>query len=400
MSFPRPSSRVVLALTSVIASGTERRLAFVYRHLIRKAPDGYLLLVTPELFSVLNRGGYRLDGLPNVHLLGGRSPFDRKAGAHATWWVNVGRMFTLQRYSQELRRWIERGHATLIHLYLEMVPYHALFPLREVPAITAVVDHLPKYFDPRTLDCQLLLRAIRHSWKADCLYPPQARRLAALGVDRQKLNDPGRNCVNHEAFHPEEKCQSVTFSARAIDWKLPDLMPRVAEIVLRKHPDTMFHLLGKGPLVDLMEREIAMRRLEKNVKVGYREDPSSLINRSLVHVSLDRYDNFTNQSLLEGMASGCAIVASDVGETGHVVTPEVGRLAHPSAEAVAESILELLSNPKAAMAMGRAAREKVLREHHVDDYVEYMLALHDLTRSEPIVGGEISPTPRGNGDHG
>lgn len=376
-------------------------MAFVFRNLLPRAPDRYLLLVTPELFSVLNRAGFGLDRLPGVRLLGPRSRLDRKVGAHAPGWVNAGRMFTLRRYRREILHWVRRSQASLVHLYLEMVPFHALWPVQGVPVITAVVDHLPKYFDPWTLDCQLLLRAIRFSRKVDCLYPPLARRLESLGVDRRKLNDPGRNCVNHEAFRPLEKSLTVTFSARAIDWKNPDLMPKVAAVVLRHHPDSKFYILGRGPLLDPIRRQIAKLGLGRSVVAEYREDPSPLVNRSLVHVSLDEYDNFTNQSLLEGMASGCAIVASDVGETRQVVTPDVGKLAPPSSEGVAEAILDLLSDRRRAEAMGRAAREAVLRDHHVDRYVEYLLALHDLTRSEPIQGGHLGHgATEGHGDRG
>lgn len=99
-----PQHRVALVLPSVMASGTERRISFVYRHLLRRYPDEYLLVVSSDVFPVLNRGGFQLDRLPLVHQLGPRSPLDRKASAHASWLVNLGRMATLARSRRELRR--------------------------------------------------------------------------------------------------------------------------------------------------------------------------------------------------------------------------------------------------------------------------------------------------------
>jgi len=386
-----PQPRVALVLPSVMASGTERRLSFVYRHLQRRFPGEYMLVVSGDLYAVLNRGGFGLDRLPGVHVLGRRSPFDRKTGAHAAPWVDAGRLMTLHRYRKELIRLIREQGVRLLHPYLEMVPFLALRPIRGVPWIVPMVDHLPKYFDGRSRDSRLLLRAISYAERVDCLFRLQSEKLEGLGVERRRLNNPAWNCVNHEAFHPEPKDLSVSYAARAIDWKNPLLMVDVIDFVMSRRPNVRFSVVGQGKLQGHLAQLIERKRWKDRVRIGYLEDPSPVVNRSLIHVSLDRYDNSSNQSMLEGMASGCAIVASDVGETYRVVTEDVGVLTALDAEDIGQAILQLLDDPARAQELGRQGRQRVLENHNVDRYIDYLRLIHDLSAEGRVVDGVRVP---------
>ena len=90
-------------------------------------------------------------------------------------------------------------------------------------------------------------------------------------------------------------------------------MADVIGVVLHRHPSARFAVLGEGPLQAGLRRLVQQRGWTDKVLVEYRADPSDIVNRSLVHVSIEELDNASNQSLLEGMAAGCAVVASDVG---------------------------------------------------------------------------------------
>jgi len=376
-----------LVLPSLVASGTERRISFVYRHLVRRYPGEYLLVVSRELYPVLNRGGFGLDELPDVFVLGPRAATHFKSEAHASIPVNLGRLGTLFRYRRELQKLIEREGVTLLHPYLELVPFLGLFPISNIPRVVPIVDHLPKYFDRRSLDCRVLLRAISSSVRVDCLYRWIALQLEDLGVDPGLTANPAWNTANHDAFHPETKEMAVSYAARTIDWKNPLLMIKVMGRVFDRHPEVHFSVLGKGKMGSELAAQVSARGWQGKVRVGYLEDPSAVVNRSLIHVSLDRYDNFTNQSMLEGMAAGCAIVASRVGETSLVVTPDVGLLAGLNADEIADAILRLLENPAWAQELGRIGRQKVMTNHHVDHYIDYLRLVHDLSRPGPIVDG-------------
>jgi len=379
--------RFAFVLVSAVASGTERRMAFVYRHLCRRFPGRYRLMLTPYLFEVLNRGGYALDSLPGVDLLPPPYRHDHKRSADVSPLRNLARLVSLRDYRQSMQDLARRGEVDVFHVYLEMVPFLALFPLTGIPTITSMVTHLPKYFDRRTVACRLLLRATRQSPKTDCVYSYIAERLAQAGAEAAKLNYPYRNTVNHEAFHPEAKELAVSFTARALRFKNPHVMLRVIAKVLRAHPTVRIFLHGAGPMLKALAHEVQLRGWSDRIRTGHIADPSVVVNRSLVHTALEAYDNAPNQSLLEGMAAGCAVVASDVGLTSEVVTPDVGRLTSLDPEEIAEAVIALLDKPAEAKAMGTAARERILRDHHVDRYLAYLEQVHDLDDPRPVIAG-------------
>ena len=64
---------------------------------------------------------------------------------------------------------------------------------------------------------------------------------------------------------------------------------------------------------------------------------------------------------VEAMATGCPVVASNVGGLGEIVTLETGILVPPrDAHALAEATISLLQNSELHRAMGEQARTRVL----------------------------------------
>ena len=76
------------------------------------------------------------------------------------------------------------------------------------------------------------------------------------------------------------------------------------------------------------------------------------------------------------MACGAAVIATDVGLTARLVDPAVGRRVEPSAPKVAEAMIDLLQNQAQTAAMGRRARERVVRQHSMEAYVNYLEQLY------------------------
>ena len=117
-------------------------------------------------------------------------------------------------------------------------------------------------------------------------------------------------------------------------------------------------------------------------------DPSNIINKSLIHVCIEEYDNFTNQSLLEGMSAGCAIIASRVGLTKNVVAPDAGILVKLSEKEISDAMVKLAKNPKLAEQMGRNSRRKILEEHNAKTYLDYIAKVQDFSSKVHILDGK------------
>jgi glycosyltransferase involved in cell wall biosynthesis len=76
--------------------------------------------------------------------------------------------------------------------------------------------------------------------------------------------------------------------------------------------------------------------------------------------------------LLEAMASECAIVATDVGETRDLVNQELGYLVKKNAGEIADRVQFLIENPQVTTSMGRKAREFMFRKHTIENYMLYL----------------------------
>lgn len=205
---------IAIVLISVAASGTERRMAVVFKHLATRFPGRYRLIINRQLYEILQKAGFGLDTLSGVHILEGRSWVDVKRGAHPGWIVNIGRARTLHGHRIEIARIANQHGIGTIQVFLEMVPFLGIFPVPGVRTIASLVSHLPKYYDPRNPNCWLLLLALRRYAVIDALYELIATRLRRLGVNPGKIHYPRRNCVDHDRFCPQRKERMVTFGAR------------------------------------------------------------------------------------------------------------------------------------------------------------------------------------------
>jgi glycosyltransferase involved in cell wall biosynthesis len=135
-------------------------------------------------------------------------------------------------------------------------------------------------------------------------------------------------------------------------------------------------MLGQGPLAHAVDTRIRELGLTSVVETGFVHSPGERLKSSALYVTLQTGDNYPSQSLLEAMGAGCAVVASDVGETRRIVNDRVGLVVRPEAAAVAEALVSLLRDPARVAALGAAAARHVRAEHSADRYVTFLELLY------------------------
>jgi len=126
----------------------------------------------------------------------------------------------------------------------------------------------------------------------------------------------------------------------------------------------IFVLVGEGPYRTNIECLIRDLGLEKNViLLGQRSDIPSLLKAADIFLLGSRTEGMPN-SLLEAMASGLPIVATDVAGCRDLIDGDrTGLLARAGvAEDIALKLLSLLKNQKKAVKLGKEAQSWV-REH-------------------------------------
>ncbi|MSO42283.1 MAG: glycosyltransferase family 1 protein [Solirubrobacterales bacterium] len=130
--------------------------------------------------------------------------------------------------------------------------------------------------------------------------------------------------------------------------------------VVGRHPDTVLVIAGDGVERARVEALISEGGLSGSVRLlGQIEGADPVLAGGDVFVSPSWAESFP-YSVLEAMAHGLAIVATDVGGTGEAIEDRVsGRLVGPrDPVALADALSEMLDDASAAIAIGEAARRR------------------------------------------
>jgi glycosyltransferase involved in cell wall biosynthesis len=155
---------------------------------------------------------------------------------------------------------------------------------------------------------------------------------------------------------------------------------RAAERVRGQIPDVRWLLIGSGPLEADLRREVERRGLSSCVSfLGMRSDALELLPALDVFVLGSTFEGLPI-SLLEGMASSVACVATEVGGIPEVISDGVhGRLVRPGdPPALAEMVVGLLRDPTRRDALARAGQERVAAKFTID---------HAVRRTEQLYAG-------------
>ena len=225
-----------------------------------------------------------------------------------------------------------------------------------------------------------------------CVVSDAARAHAlAVGADRSRLTVI-RNGVDTEAFAPAlrrvtgdgKRAPVVGYVGRLSPEKNPGLFLHVAALVRASAPDTRFVIIGDGPLREELERLARTFAIDAAVTFAGECDDMPPQYRALDVLLSTSWHEGTSLAILEAMASGVPVVATDVGGSPELVASGVTGWLTSSGEEVpmAERTLALLRDEPLRRRFGTAARARAVREFQLDDCVQRTAALlHDVART-------------------
>ena len=160
---------------------------------------------------------------------------------------------------------------------------------------------------------------------------------------------------------PEDHINSFLLLGRLGERKgVYDLINAV-ETALKTNPELHVVLAGDGE-IDKVKSLIAQKKLESHIAVPGWVDPKGKIEllKKCSTVVLPSYNEGLPMSVLEGMASGKAIISTTVGAIPEVVKPENGILITPGdVKALSEALVKLSTDAKAVRQMSKANIEKI-----------------------------------------
>jgi N-acetyl-alpha-D-glucosaminyl L-malate synthase BshA len=186
-------------------------------------------------------------------------------------------------------------------------------------------------------------------------YRPAADRAALkrrLGLDGAR-----RHVVIVARFHPVKDHHTLLEAFAAVAASVDDV-----DLVL----------VGDGPLRGDLERQASALGIDARVRfLGVRRDVPELLAAADVF-TLCSVSEAASITLLEAMATGTPVVATDVGGNPEIVRHRVDGLLTPRGDALAlaAAIVELLNDPDLASTLGRHAAERARSKYQLKDTVD------------------------------
>ena len=151
-------------------------------------------------------------------------------------------------------------------------------------------------------------------------------------------------------------------------WKGHRIFLEACKLLISQHPGLSILIVGEGPQRQNIQSWIEEFGLHEHVRMlGHLEDirPALAVLDVLVLPSL-KHEGIP-QIILQAQGAGTPVVASDAGGIPEVVRDGVTGLLVPTgdAQALAQSVNRLLSDPASAKALAREAKERALAEYGI-----------------------------------
>ena len=302
--------------------------------------------------------------------------------------IKAGRLGTFASMPLSLRQWIY-----LARLHPDVVHVHSPYPLGEVgawllkPRVPMVVTYHSdvvrqkgwlKIYGPilrRVLRraARILPTSSKYLDSSAWLQPVRDRcTVVPLGVDHQRFSLPSE---------PFSGPPTLLFVGRLRYYKGLDTLLRA---MVHLPEDVRLRVVGTGPMLEPWKSLAAQLDLDSRVEfVGEVSDadlPAQYHRASLFVLPANARSEAFGMVLTEAMASGLACVTTEVGTgtswvvqdgvTGAVVPPE-------DPQALADSLVELLSRPARLREMGAAGRVRVETELTQDRLVDRVMQVYE-----------------------
>src|SRR5207245_901906 len=176
-----------------------------------------------------------------------------------------------------------------------------------------------------------------------------------------------------------ESDRVVLYAGRLTPWKDPLTLVRAANLVIRERKDVAFHLVGIGPLLDDIKRLIKSLGIQDRVFVAtdadYFHGLTDYYKAADVFVLPTRKEGF-GLVVLEAMASGLCVIASDGGAPSELLG-EAGMLFETgNHDSLAEIILRVLSDDHLRQKLGTEARARAVQTFTWDKCAQAYLRIY------------------------
>ena len=173
-------------------------------------------------------------------------------------------------------------------------------------------------------------------------------------------NMPGKEIVRSElGFSNGQFVVAITGNLKPV--KNHRMLIEAARLICEKNNKTVFMVIGTGVLEQKLLNLTKKYGIEDNIiYLGIRQDIPRLLQAADVGVLTSKWEGMSN-SILEYMASGLPVVATDVGGVRDLIIPDNTGYLVPSddAPALAKRLMEINNEPAKGRTMGMSGKKLV-----------------------------------------
>jgi glycosyltransferase involved in cell wall biosynthesis len=174
----------------------------------------------------------------------------------------------------------------------------------------------------------------------DLLYPCGYDIFKKRFPKKQVTLTPG-SFTDLALFRPAEKKKKIVFLSRLMWAKYPDLFVRAALLIREQLTEKGYRLYmcGSGPMFEEMQDMLRENGAAEYIEMPGNVKPEEMFPDTEIFLSLQAFNNYPSQALIEALACGSMVVATDIGDTDRIVKPPFGVLCEPEPQSVADAIL-------------------------------------------------------------
>ncbi|MFM2096116.1 MAG: Alpha-D-kanosaminyltransferase [Planctomycetota bacterium] len=315
------------------------------------------------------------------------------------------------RYMVGLNRWLRRHIEEIDVVYVSMLKHDAYAAITTMES-TRVPVVVRAEGAGATGDChwhetgRFGIRIRRCCRRADRLIAPSptiADEMLAAGFEAERIErilngvaiPPPRHGgvrgdarailveVNHD-LAADDQTPVVVYTGRLDAAKGLHELIRAWPIVLATHPTARLWIVGEGPDRDALFDTIRDCDVRQQVAMpGAFDDVQDVLNAADLFV-LPSHQEGISIALLEAMAAGVPVVASDIPGNRSVIEPGIHGLLMPArdVQSIAKAITVVLSDPRSAAQRAATARRRVELEFSLDQMARMHLDLFQQVIAE------------------
>jgi len=188
---------------------------------------------------------------------------------------------------------------------------------------------------------------------------PENIEIISNGIDTTVYQHPVPKIESRESLQlPEDKLILGTLSSLTIEKGINFLIDAFSE-ARKQNPNLHLVIVGNGEEEESLREQTSKLELEQYISfAGRRSDINNILSALDIFVLPSLMEGLP-MALLEAMAAGKAIIATDVGDVAQAVTPDTGELIESANhDALVHAILKLTNKPDLIKQAGEHAKQR------------------------------------------